>query len=83
MSYSHQEEADVKRHVEGPIHQKKLKGLKSMKTLNNFGFRKRDDTLKEQVIHDFLQPRLYGTVCKCLSHTHKRNNNVRVTHTLR
>ena len=68
-SCSHQGEADVKRHVEGPIHQKTLKDLKSMKTLNNFGFRKQDDTWKEQVIHDFLQPRLYGTVCKCLSHT--------------
>ena len=27
-----------------------------MKTLNNFGLRKQDDTLKEQVIHEFLQP---------------------------
>ena len=44
--------------IEEPIHQKKLKDLKSMKTLNNFGFRKQDDTLKEQVIHEFLQPGL-------------------------
>ena len=36
-----------------------------MKTLNNFGFRKQDDSFKEQVIHEFLQPHLYGTVCKC------------------
>ena len=57
-SYSNQGEADVKRHIEGPIHQKTLKDLKSMKTLNNFGFRKQDDTLKEQVIHEFLQPGL-------------------------
>ena len=69
LSCSHQGEADVKRHVEGPIRQKKLKYLKSVKTLNNFGFRKQDDTLKEQAIHEFLQPRLYGTVCKFLSHT--------------
>ena len=74
-SCSHQGEADVKPHVEGPIHQKKLKDSKSMKTLNNFGFRKQNDTLKEQVIIDFLQPVLYGTVCKCLSHIH--------THTIR
>ena len=55
-----------------------------MKTLNNFGFRKQDDTLKEQVIHEFLQPHLNGPVCKCLSHTHththththNNNNNV-------
>ena len=40
-----------------------------MKTLNNFGFRKQDDTFKEQVIHEFLQPYLYGTLCKCLPHT--------------
>ena len=33
VSCSHQGEADVKRHVEWPIHQKKLKDLKSMKTL--------------------------------------------------
>ena len=52
VSCSHQGETDVKRHVEGPIHQKKLKDLKWMKTLNNFGFRKQDDTLKEQVIHN-------------------------------
>ena len=84
-SCSHQGEANMKRHVEGPIHQKKLKDLKSRKTLNNFGFRKQDDTLKEQVCHQFLQPRLYGTVCKCLSHTHTythtHNNNVWMTHT--
>ena len=47
LSCSHQGEADVKRHVEGPIHQKKLKDLKSIKTLNNFGFRKQHETLKE------------------------------------
>ena len=78
VSCSHQGEANVKRHVEGPIHQKKLKDLKSMKTLNNFGFRKQDDTLKEQVIHEFLQPRLYGTVCKCLSHkqTHTHTHTI-------
>ena len=52
VSCSHQGEADVKRHVEGPIHQRKLKDLKSMKTLNNFGFRKQDDTLKKQVIRN-------------------------------
>ena len=75
LSCSHQGEADVKRHVEGPIRQKKLKYLKSVKTLNNFGFKKQDDTLKqddilkEQAIHEFLQPRLCGTVCKFLSHT--------------
>ena len=63
-------EADVKRHIEMPVHQKKLKDIKSMKTLNNFGLRKQNDTLKEQVIHEFLQPRLYGTVCKYLPHTH-------------
>ena len=80
MSCSHQEgEADVKRHVEGLIHQKKLKDLKSMKTLNNFGFRKQDNTLKEQAIHEFLQPRLYGTVCKCLSRT--RTHTHTHTHT--
>ena len=39
-------QADVKRHVKGPIHQKKWKGLKSMKKLHNFGFRKQDDTLQ-------------------------------------
>ena len=58
VSYSNQGEADVRRHIEGSIHQKKLKDLKSMKTLNNFGFRKQDDTLKEQVIHEILQPGL-------------------------
>ena len=41
-----------------------------MKKLYNFGFRKQDNTLQEQVIYEFLQPRLYGTVCKSLSHTH-------------
>ena len=50
VSCSDQGEADVKRHVEGPIHQKKLKDLKSMKTFSNFGFRRQDNTLKEQVI---------------------------------
>ena len=50
VSCSHQGEADVKRHVEGPIHQKKLKYLKLMKTLSNFGLRRQDDTFKEQVI---------------------------------
>ena len=70
VSCSHQGKANVKCHVEGPIHQKKLKDLKSMKTLNNFSFRKQDDTLKEQVIHEFLQPRLCGTVCKCARDTH-------------
>ena len=35
VSCPHQGEADVKRHMEGPIYQKKLKDLKSMKTLNN------------------------------------------------
>ena len=52
VSCPHQDEADVKRHIEGPIYQKKLKDLKSMKTLNNFSFRKQDDTLKEQVIRN-------------------------------
>ena len=52
MCCSHQGKTDMKRHVEGPIDQKKLKDLKSMKTLNNFGFRKQDDTLKEQVIRN-------------------------------
>ena len=78
VSCSYQGEADVKRHVEGPIHQKKLKDLKSRKTLNNFGVRKQDDTLKEQVCNEFLQPRLYGTVCKYLSHTHRHTD----THTI-
>ena len=40
-----------------------------MNTLNNFGFRKQDNTFKEQVIHEFLQPYLYGTLCKCLPQT--------------
>ena len=66
----------MKRHIEMPVHQKKLKDIKSMKTLNNCDLRKQNDTLKEQVIHGFLQPRLYGTVCKCLSHKHIHNNNV-------
>ena len=35
-----------------------------MKKLHNFGFRKQDDSLKEQVIYEFSQPRLYDTVCK-------------------
>ena len=65
---------------EGPIHQKKLKDLKSRKTLNNFGFRKQDDTLKEQVCHEFLQPGLHGTVCKCLSHTRTHTHTHTHTH---
>ena len=85
VSCSHQGEADVKRHVEGPIHQKKLKDLKSMKTLNNFGFKKQDDTLKEQVIHVFLQPRLYSlaymALCVNVSHTHTHNTHTH-THTI-
>ena len=47
VSRSYQGEADVKRHLQRPIHEEKLKDLKSMKTLNNFGFRKKDDTLKD------------------------------------
>ena len=38
-----------------------------MNTLNNFGFRKKDDTSKEQVIHEFLQPHFYGKVM-CVKH---------------
>ena len=55
-----------------------------MKTLNNFGFRKQGDSFKEQVIHEFLQPHLYGTVCKCFWHTHTQtqNKDVWLTHTL-
>ena len=79
MSCSHQDESDVKHHVEGPIHQKKLKDLKSIKRLSNFGFRKQDDTLKEQVTHEFLQPRLYGAVCKCLAHTHTQTQTIIIT----
>ena len=79
MSCSHQDESDVKHYVEGPIHQKKLKDLKSIKRLSNFGFRKQDDTLKEQVIHEFLQPRLYDAVCKCLAHTHTCTQTIIIT----
>ena len=88
MSCSHQGEADVKHHVEGPIHQKKLKDLKSIKRLSNFGFRKQDNTLKEQVIHEFLQPCLYDTVCKYLArararaHTHTHTHTHTCTHTI-
>ena len=49
LSCSHQGEADVKRHIQGAIHQKKLKSLKSMKTLSSFGFRPNDDSIWEQV----------------------------------
>ena len=54
-----------------------------MKTLNNFGFRKQDNTFKEQVIHEFLQPYLYGTSSKCVSHTqtHTHRHRHRHTHT--
>ena len=56
-----------------------------MKTLNNFGFRKQDNTFKEQVIHEFLQPYLYGTSSKCVSHTdthpHTHPHTQRQTHT--
>ena len=52
-----------------------------MKTLNNFGFRKQDNTFKEQVIHEFLQPYLYGTSCKCVSHTHTPTHTQTHTHT--
>ena len=46
VSCSHQDEADhdVKRHIQGSINQKKLKRLKSMKTLSSFGFRPNDDS---------------------------------------
>ena len=52
-----------------------------MKTLNNFGFRKQDDTLKEQVIHEFLQPHLNGPVCKFLSLTHTQHTHTQI-HTI-
>ena len=81
VSCSHQGQTDVKRHVKGPIHQKKWKGLKSMKKLYNFGFRKQHDTLQEQVIYEFLQPRLYCTVCKSLSHTHPHTHTYMHMHT--
>ena len=51
-----------------------------MKTLNNFGFRKQDDTFKEQVIHEFLQPYLYGTLCKCLPQTQTHTGTHTDTH---
>ena len=54
-----------------------------MKTLNNFGFRKQDDTLKEQVIHEFLQPYLYGTLCKCLPQTQTQTHTGTHKHTHR
>ena len=81
VSCSHQGQTDVKRHVKEPIHQKKWKGLKSMKKLHNFGFRKQDNTLREQVIYEFLQPRLYGTVCKSVTHIHTHTYMHMHTHT--
>ena len=44
-----QSEADVKRHIQGAVHQKKWKSLKSMKTLSSFGFRPNDDNIREWV----------------------------------
>ena len=52
-----------------------------MKKLHNLGFRKQDNTLQEQVIYEFLQLRLYGTVCKSVTHIHTHTYMHMDTHT--
>ena len=49
VSCSHQGGADVKRHIQGAFHQKKLKSLKPTKTLSSIGFRAIDDSIWRQV----------------------------------
>ena len=49
-SCSHQDEADVKRHIQGGLHQNKLKSLKSMETLS----RPNNDSITEQVSNDII-----------------------------